>query len=225
MEVAGVDGCDGGWILVWTQAERRLRLLSTKVVPNLGEVLRSVKDCAAVGIDVPIGLMDAAQREADRAARRALRGRASCVFPAVTRPALGIADYRQACDASERAHGKRISKQAFTLGLRSHQVDLLMTPDLQERVIEVHPEVCFWALNGESPVMTRKRTPAGEAERLALLSTVYATGLARETPPAGAAPDDLLDACAAAWTAARFARGEHKTLPEDPPKDARGLLM
>jgi predicted RNase H-like nuclease len=100
-----------------------------------------------------------------------------------------------------------------------------MTTELQGRVIEVHPEVCFWALNGGAPVMTRKRSPAGEEERLALLSTAFGDQLATIDVPAGAARDDLLDACAAAWTAWRFATGQHKSLPEHPPLDSRGLRM
>ncbi|MEX0786177.1 MAG: DUF429 domain-containing protein [Dehalococcoidia bacterium] len=225
MEVAGVDGCPGGWIVVWAQADRQLRLLSASIAPTFRDVLDRTKDCMTVGIDVPIGLMERGSREADGAARKALGKRASCVFPAVIRPALGIQDYRQACDASEAARGKRIPRQAFTLGLRSHEVDLLMTPALQQRIVEVHPEVCFWAMNGESTVMTKKRSPAGEGERLALLSAVYAGDIASDIPPSGAARDDLLDACAAAWTAARYARGEHGTLPPDPPTDRRGLRM
>ncbi len=44
-------------------------------------------------------------------------------------------------------------------------------------------------------------------------------------PSRVAAPDDLLDACAAAWTAGRVAKGAAERLPETPPTDARGLRM
>ncbi|MBI4571221.1 MAG: DUF429 domain-containing protein, partial [Chloroflexi bacterium] len=54
---------------------------------------------------------------------------------------------------------------------------------------------------------------------------VFADDLGTIGVPAGAARDDLYDACAAAWTAARFARGEHGTLPAEPPTDSRGLRM
>ena len=46
-----------------------------------------------------------------------------------------------------------------------------------------------------------------------------------ETPfrRTAAGPDDLLDACACAWTALRIVRGQAITFPSDPPLDARGL--
>jgi predicted RNase H-like nuclease len=37
--------------------------------------------------------------------------------------------------------------------------------------------------------------------------------------------DDLLDACAAAWSALRIARGAHRTLPDLPKRDSRGHRM
>jgi predicted RNase H-like nuclease len=37
--------------------------------------------------------------------------------------------------------------------------------------------------------------------------------------------DDLLDACACAWSARRIAEGRAVRFPADPPQDARGLRM
>ena len=64
-------------------------------------------------------------------------------------------------------------------------------------------------------VVPAKRTPAGAASRAGALR---AAGI---EPPSyvrgqGYAADDLLDACAAAWTAARVARGDSE--PPDPPE-------
>jgi predicted RNase H-like nuclease len=44
-------------------------------------------------------------------------------------------------------------------------------------------------------------------------------------PKSKVAEDDILDACACAWSAARIARGEHISLPAEPEFDARGLRM
>jgi predicted RNase H-like nuclease len=41
----------------------------------------------------------------------------------------------------------------------------------------------------------------------------------------GAAPDDVLDAFAALWSADRIARGEAINLPAIPPRDSVGLRM
>ena len=48
------------------------------------------------------------------------------------------------------------------------QVDKLITPDLQERFREVHPEVAFCVLN-RRPLVHRKKTAEGQQERLAIL--------------------------------------------------------
>ncbi len=195
------------------------------VEPDFKEVLAQTEGCATVAIDVPIGLMDSGMRLADREARKVLGPRASCVFPSVIRPVLGIDDYYEACNVSFAAQGKRIPKRAFSLGLRSNEVDQLMSPELQKRVIEVHPEVCFWALNGNQPMPNRKRSVAGELERVEVLSRVFADDLTAIETPGRADRDDVLDACAAAWTAWRFATGQAGRLPEEPPLDVRGLRM
>jgi predicted RNase H-like nuclease len=44
-----------------------------------------------------------------------------------------------------------------------------MTPELQQRVVEVHPEVSFWAMAGKQPMQHKKRRQAGYDERAALL--------------------------------------------------------
>jgi predicted RNase H-like nuclease len=100
---------------------------------------------------------------------------------------------------------------------------------LQDRVIEVHPEVSFWALVGHQPLAFSKRTPDGFAERrdrlAARLNTpIWSREDARRVAPPAAA-DDMLDAIVAAWTAWRYAAGEAQRLPPDPPIDARGRRM
>ena len=100
-----------------------------------------------------------------------------------------------------------------------------MTPELQSRVREVHPEVCFWALNDGKPMAHSKKTPSGAQERERLLAEVFEGDLACVAVPGAAALDDFFDACAVAWTAARIARGRAQRLPAHPPVDERGLRM
>ena len=47
--------------------------------------------------------------------------------------------------------GKSLSAQAHAICTKIAEVDqlLLMSPALRHRVREVHPEVCFWAINGQ----------------------------------------------------------------------------
>ena len=66
--------------------------------------------------------------------------------------------------------------------------------------------------------------PPGLDERRDLLARYgLARALTAVRPPRGAGPDDLIDACVLALVAARIARGEARSYPADPPRDARGL--
>ena len=67
-------------------------------------------------------------------------------------------------------------------------------------------------------VAARERTSEGAQIRHALLS---ALGLTAPERPSGAGVDDLLDACAAAWSTGRLAHGGGRSLP-DPPEMVRG---
>ena len=230
MEVAGVDGCPGGWLVVRALVSERLRVLSINVQPDFTQVLSRADECATIAIDIPIGLSEDGRREPETEARRVLSPlRHSSVFPAPVRAVLGAGSYREACaiSAGARRDGKKVSKQTYFLTDKIADVDRVMSgdPSLQARVIEVHPEVCFWALSGHQLLRNYKKTPAGRVERAQLLSSVFADDLASLHPPAGTARHDLYDACAAAWTAARHARGEAERLPPEPRLDSHGLRM
>src|SRR4051794_33828568 len=131
---------------------------------------------------MPIGLLEAAVpggRECDRLARRMLGpGRGSCVFPPPCRPALGAATYAEAVrrNRASASHGLGISRQAYGLFPKLREVDGVLTPVLQGRLVEVHPEVSFTALRDMtapdeawlSPLRP-KRTPEGRRQRVELL--------------------------------------------------------
>jgi predicted RNase H-like nuclease len=91
--------------------------------------------------------------------------------------------------------------------------------------LEVHPEVCFWALAGEQPMVHNKKKKAGFKERLDLLNPSFPEiqrHLAHR--PLGVAKNDLLDAAAAAWTAIRLHRGEASCVCT-PERDEKGLAV
>jgi predicted RNase H-like nuclease len=105
------------------------------------------------------------------------------------------------------------------------EADAEMRPALQGRIVEVHPEVSFWALAGDDAMQHSKRTPDGRAERRRLLETLYGATIAALHPPPGAAWDDLYDACVLAWTASHVAAGTAVHLPAEAERDERGLRM
>ena len=177
-------------------------------------------------MDIPIGLSDDKSRKADIEAREVLRPlRASSVFPAPVRATLAAKSYDEACDLSFRACGKKLSKQTYAILPKIREADQAMRPEVQQRVVEVHPEVSFCALNGMQPLADSKKSPSGAQQRERLLASVFEDDLACEAVRAGVWLEDFFDACAAAWTAGRLALGEAKRLPPDPPTDRRGLRM
>ena len=224
--VAGVDGCRTGWIVVVAESGTRLSPEKCVVLGNFGNVLDVTRGCACVAVDIPIGLTEGSSRDADKEARQRLgQPRASSVFPAPPRPLLGEFSYAQACAMSARISGKKISRQTYGLLRKIREVDEAMKPALQTRIVETHPELGFWALEGGRALVDSKRTDRGKRERRRLLMRVYTASFARLSPPPGSRSDDLHDACVAAWTASRYVQGQAGRVPQNPPKDARGLRM
>jgi predicted RNase H-like nuclease len=226
VKVAGVDGCIAGWVVVTAlvEAGERLSLGEVFVVADFEARLAATGDCAAVAVDVPIGLSDDGQRLADFAARRLIGPRRSSVFPPPARPLVDMADDYAALNAASKAIRAGISRQTFNILGKIRDADGCMTPELQDRVTESHPEVSFWALK-QAHLPWNKRHRDGRADRISLLESVYGVDVAQLKPPRGAAWDDLYDAAVLAWTAMRVANGTARRLPEEPQRDAQGLRM
>lgn len=235
--VAGVDGCPGGWFAVLIDRETRSDLRA-RLCRSFAEVLELDEAPACIAVDIPIGLPDMAIRGGricDNEARARLGQRQSAVFSVPARLAVAETQYRAAC-AANLAHSdppRKVSKQCFNLFPKIREVDALMTPQLQSRVFEVHPELAFWALNGgrEVPLPKKvKSAPSGPGIELRR-DLLRSAGMPVDHLDTSAflrrdvGPDDAVDACALAWSALRLARGEALTLPADPPRDGRGLRM
>ena len=73
-----------------------------------------------------------------------------------------------------------------------------------------------------------KKKRVGLSERRSLLPNVGFDGVIADVnayPRTAVAEDDILDACAACWTAARILEERAIRIPSDPPRDERGLCM
>ncbi|MBI3077862.1 MAG: DUF429 domain-containing protein [Deltaproteobacteria bacterium] len=226
--VVGLDGCRAGWYAVLLSPAGEV--LGCDIVPEIRELLARRPAPAMIGIDIPVGLSEGPARACDQEARALLgRPRASSVFPAPIRPALKARSYRDALMLTRRRTGRGISRQAFGILPKVREVDHLMTPWRQDRMREVHPEVCFWALNGGRALRHGKRTAFGRRERLKLLRRRFPAedfaGRLNRWPRRAVAVDDVLDAFVVAWTAAQVLRGRYERIPEQPLRDARGLRM
>lgn len=222
----GVDGCPAGWFFVALEPSGSPLW---GVVRQLGALVSQAREPARVFVDIPIGLPDGPEgRECDRIARGKLGiGRASSVFPAPARAVLDAVDYEDAKRRSRNATGRSLSKQAFAILCKCKEVDQLLRRDVKARRIvrEFHPELCFWALAGCTPMKYNKRTPEGLRERVAVLKRLRPSadeeidrmlnGFRRKE----VARDDVVDAMVGALTASAPATAL-RTLPSLPPTDS-----
>ncbi len=230
--VAGVDGSRAGWVYVVIDAASE-RVQACSVAPTFSELLLQTTACVIVAIDIPIGLPDEVERggrSSDREARTLLRPtRHTSVFAAPPRSVLQARSFDEANELHREhsAGGIGMSRQAYGLLPKIAEVDDLMTPRIQQRVMEVHPELSFMELNRGSPLSLAKSSAGGLLARMRLLSTTGLTegleGLAGDLGRARL--DDLLDAVAAAWTAMRVHNGGAVRIPLVEEVDVRGLRM
>lgn len=220
--VLGVDACAAGWVgAILDPAAPRPRIAVAASIGALVEAVRQTLDLQAVAIDIPIGLPDDSTRQADVLARKALKGKASTVFTTLTREAYEQ-ESRTAADTANRARsGQGVGAQAFGLRHKVLEVDAWVRSRPTVAVFEVHPELSFAVMAGE-PILAAKKTDEGRAARLAALA---AAGIASPSvlKGDGYAADDVLDACAAAWTAARRTTGLARSLPETPETFSDGI--
>jgi predicted RNase H-like nuclease len=227
--IYGVDGCKNGWVAVGEDLDSGE--IAWKVYRDIESLLQADTQPTIIAIDIPIGLEDNKPRTCDLEARKLLGWpRSSSVFTAPLRPMLDCTDYREACRVRQEIEGKSMSKQAYNIMPKIKEIDDLLRREagLRSVIHEVHPEVCFYALAGNQPMRENKKRPEGHQERARFLPERYADLLERaesECAGQGAAPDDILDAFAALWSAGRISRGEAISIPATPPIDRLGLPM
>ncbi len=218
--VLGVDGCRDGWVGVAPDPDGP-RAYAAPDLLALVALAEQDGPVAQVGVDIPIGLLDEGWRAADRLAAASLGRRRSSIFATPVRAALDAVDHAAGVAVSRERSGGGFSVQAWGLRAKVLEVDLLVRGG-DDRIREVHPEVTFARMAGH-PAQHPKKTWAGQAERLALLAAA-GIDLARLTGGTGsAAPDDVVDAAAVAWTALRLVRGEAVSVPDPPQRAPYGL--
>jgi predicted RNase H-like nuclease len=147
--------------------------------------------------------------------------------------------FLQACEIEQvnSAPPKKINQQTFNILGKIREADAIAL-QFKGMIFECHPEVSFCVMNGGLAMklpkkVSRRKNPdgideSGLKERRQLLSrngyseALLSTrlGLAKEC-----GPDDLLDACAAAWTAARICKGQAVRFPSTADPDERGIDM
>ena len=231
--VAGADGSREGWVVaLWQPSTKTWRV---RTVPDVAALLALPEQPVCIGLDMVIGLPDRAApggRACDRAARQLLgHPRSSSVFSPPAYPALQARSHAEAqrLNRATAPDAPGLTIQAFHLLPKMRDVAAHITPERQQWVREVHPELAFYALNGGAPMDDSKHTDAGVTQRIDVL-----TKNGCETLPSvlgthargSVTTDDLLDAHAACWSAWRIHTGDAACVPEQPlPTNERGLHM
>jgi predicted RNase H-like nuclease len=231
MWVAGADGCPSRWVVVFrSMAGNPPR---ARLCESIDDVFASPERPTLVAVDIPIGLPATSEpggRTADRDARKLLgRKRQSSVFPTPSRAVLAATSFAQACEIERRnsVPPKKISQQAFNLLGKIRKVDALVRRGAYS-IFECHPEVSFWAMNNRVAMTHSKKKLCGlEGRRRLLLRNGFPESIL--TKRLGSyrdhSWDDLLDACAAAWTAERIAKGHAVRVPQVVERDDLGVEM
>ncbi|WP_123538601.1 DUF429 domain-containing protein [Halosimplex salinum] len=227
----GVDWSGGSWVAV---AFDPSGFDHAAVFEEVGDLWVRYEEVAErVLVDLPIGLVEEGEegRRCDELAREVLGPMGRTVVTPPVREATRKRRYPAAQRVNERKAGRGITERAFAMSDAIAAVDELLrnVPEAHAAFAESNPEVCFRAFAGE-PLEHSKAYAAGYAERMRTLAQYD-----RDAPPAvqaaaasteghEVAVADVLDAMALAYTAAP-GDGTLRTLPADPPTDAKGLPM
>jgi predicted RNase H-like nuclease len=239
--LAGVDGCSGGWIVVFARGDDEF--LPPRKVDNFAEIVLSKEKPSIVAVDVPIGLPDCSPvggRRPEPEIRPLLGRRASSVFRVPSRCAVYSSldaqlkvvrqQYRQACKVARATSKdeKAFSLQSFYIFDKIASVDnfLRSSKRHKDRIYETHPELAFYYMNGKAPLCYPKASDEGLKERRHLLAT---GGIPKHIisldPPSGAKRDDLLDALAGVVVARRIKNNLARAHPASFCKDEFDLPM
>jgi predicted RNase H-like nuclease len=229
-KVSGVDGCKGGWLAFHFNG----KYWSESLFRNINE-LYSESEFELILIDIPIGLRETEpiERLCDLESRKILNKRKSSVFPTPSRLAIHSNRYREASQENKKATGRGLSKQTYGIVPKIREVDAFIQSKeydaRRKRIREVHPEICFWGLNGCSEMNYKKKDALGKCERIQLLGP-YIEGVDEifdktrsRYKKKQVADDDIIDALVCAATA--LFNNCLSTFPPVPERDSNGIPM
>ena len=137
--VLGVDACPAGWVGVELRDGRFVR---AHVGTRLNELVEQVPDAAIIGVDMPLGLVECGERDADRVVKRKLAHRSSSLFMMPPRPVFDELSHPAASARCRVLTGKGLSIQAWGLKSKLLEANALYDEDALP-LREVHPELSF----------------------------------------------------------------------------------
>ncbi|MFH1614301.1 MAG: DUF429 domain-containing protein [Planctomycetota bacterium] len=227
--LTGIDGCKNGWICI--SKDMDTAKIYSEVFPNAKSLLKQLSGSVILAVDIPIGLSEDERRLCDIQAKKLLGSRHTTVFFAPIRPAVKASNHKEANDIQRKICQHGLSIQAFSICYKIREFDEILSrqPRLQQRIKEVHPEVCFWAWNGNRNISYSKKTTEGAILRHNLIADHFGIEAVKDIRSKYScktvADDDIHDAFASLWTAERILRDEASRIPDTPRRDEKGLYM
>ncbi len=223
MQVVGVDAWRGGWVAVVLEDGL---VSATRPAATLDQITDGNPDAAAIGVDMPLGLVERGWREADRLGAARLGAHRSRLFMVPPRAVWEAATHEEAVLRCRQLTDPPAgcSRQAWGLREKLLPANELWTR-LPGRLFEVHPEISFAELNGGAPVAPSKKTWNGQMTRRALLARAGISLPDNLADAGNVPPDDILDAAAVAWSAHRIASGQASSLPQPPQAGSGGAAI
>lgn len=198
------------------------------------ELLNTFNEFDRIFIDMPIGLEEEEyNRECDMLLRKKLgKEYAPSVFSPPIRSALHAPSYVEANMQSFEITEKKLTVQSWNITPKIRVLDRFLTesPELQEKVLESHPELLFMNLNG-GMIYQKKNTKKGLRHRLDLVKEFepvaadFFREIKEEYRRNEVEEDDIVDALVLALSAKQSVEKGIKTIPDNPPKDSQGLKM
>jgi predicted RNase H-like nuclease len=201
--LAGVDGCQKGWIVAMADGwpcNEQPRLF---FCPNFESVLKSTQTCCIVVIDIPIGIPSkATERACDLEAQEILRKAAGRVFLTPPEECLTARTPKDFQETHCNLRGKGAGVPVWGIVPKIKEVNKAMTSELQKQVFEFHPELA-WKHLAEGHILESKHTTAGILQRIGLLEKYVGDikTFAEEEAARKSKIDDVLDSLVGLYTA------------------------
>ena len=223
VRAVGVDAWRGGWVAVVLEDGL---VSATRLAASLDQITNAYPDAAAIGVDMPLGLVERGWREADRLGAARLGAHRSRLFMVPPRAVWQAATHEEAVLRCRQLTDPPAGCSRQAWGLREKLLPANeLYARLPGRLFEVHPEISFAELNGGAPVAAGKKTWNGQMARRALLARAGISLPGDLADTGSAPPDDILDAAAVAWSAVRIASGRASSLPHPPQAGADGAAI